>query len=157
MSYDELERLTSKTYPNTLVNKTEDVNYTYDACSFGIGKLCQRTDESGQYQHQYDAYGNLTSTAFTETDGIVYSTTYEYDDGDRINQMTLPSGRVIDYQRDGVRRVQQIDTTLNGLAQNIINNIQYRGDNQRTQDGFLLTNPHRIQAGLAMLMPAVQA
>ncbi|MBV1929022.1 MAG: hypothetical protein KUG81_05865 [Gammaproteobacteria bacterium] len=136
MTYDELERLTTKTYPNTIINKTEDVSYSYDSCTFGLGKLCSRTDESGQYQHQYDAYGNLSSTAFTETDGIVYSTAYIYDDGDRISQMTLPSGRVVDYQRDGVRRVQQIDTTLNGVAQNIVRNVQYRGDNQRTQATF---------------------
>ena len=50
--------------------------------------------------------------------------------------MTLPSSRVINYQRDGVRRVQQIDTSLNGVAQSIISNIQYRGDNQRIQTTF---------------------
>ena len=44
--------------------------------------------------------------------------------------MTLPSGRVVDYSRDGLRRIKAIDTTFNGSAQNIISNIQYRGDNQ---------------------------
>ena len=55
---------------------------------------------------------------------------YEYDDGDHISQMTLPSGRIVDYSRDDVRRITAIDTTLNGNAQNIVSNMQYRGDNQ---------------------------
>ena len=55
---------------------------------------------------------------------------YVYDDGDHITQMTLPSGRVVNYSRDGVRRVEAIDTTLNGVSQNIVSDITYRGDKQ---------------------------
>src|SRR3990172_5650904 len=47
--------------------------------------------------------------------------------------MTLPSGRVVDYTRDAVRRVASIDTEINGNPQTILSNIQYRGDNQMTQ------------------------
>lgn len=136
MSYDALERLKTKTYPNTIAGKTEDVSYTYDSCSFGLGYLCSRSDESGNYQYNYDAYGNLSQSHFAEIDNISYTTSYLYDDGDNISQMTLPSGRTIDYGRDGVRRISQIDTTLNGTNQTIISNIQYRGDNQRIQASF---------------------
>jgi RHS repeat-associated protein len=55
---------------------------------------------------------------------------YVYDDGDNVIETTYPSGRVVTYQRDGVRRVEAIDTTVNGVAQNIVRNIRYRGDNQ---------------------------
>ncbi|MEQ8937797.1 MAG: RHS repeat-associated core domain-containing protein, partial [Gammaproteobacteria bacterium] len=136
MTYDELERVSTKTYPNTLAGKNENVTYTYDTCGFGIGYLCTRVDESGSYAYNYDAFGNLTDQTFTEQGGTVYTQSYVYDDGDNMTQMTLPSGRVIDYQRDGVRRVSAIDTTLNGTAQNIVNTIQYRGDNQVTQRTF---------------------
>ncbi len=54
------------------------------------------------------------------------------DEGDSVIQMTLPSGRVVDTSRDGVRRVEAIDTTLNGLPQSIVGAIRYRGDNQMT-------------------------
>ena len=46
MTYDELERVSTKTYPNTIAGKVEDVTYTYDVCAFGLGFLCARTDES---------------------------------------------------------------------------------------------------------------
>ncbi|SMN02381.1 Rhs-family protein [uncultured Candidatus Thioglobus sp.] len=72
----------------------------------------------------------MSNGSFTETEGIIYTMSYIYDDGNNISQMIMPSGRVVDYSRDGVRRVQGIDTTLNGVAQNITSNIQYRGDNQ---------------------------
>ena len=152
MSYDDLERLTSKTYPNTIAGKTEDVNYSYDTCSFGIGYLCSRIDESGTTNYSFDAYGNLSQTDFSESDNISYTTRYLYDEGNNISQMTLPSGRIIDYSRDGVRRISQIDTTLNGNAQTIVSNIQYRGDNQRTQatfgNGLIDTRNYDLQGRL---------
>ncbi len=136
MTYDELERVGTKTYPNTIIGKNENVTYTYDTCNFGLGFLCTRADESGTYDYNYDAYGNMTDGTFTEIEGTVYTMSYLYDDGDHIIQSTYPSGRVVDYARDGVRRVEAIDTTLNGTAQSIVSNIQYRGDNQITQCTF---------------------
>ncbi len=93
LDYDELERLVSKTYPNTLPGKIENVSYTYDTCSFGLGHLCARVDESGSNSYSYDAFGNLTAMDFTEIAGVTYSMSYVYDDGDHIIQSTYPSGR----------------------------------------------------------------
>jgi hypothetical protein len=41
---------------------------------------------------------------------------------------TRMRGRVFDASRDGVRRVEAIDTTLNGLPQAIVSDIRYRGE-----------------------------
>lgn len=133
MTYDELERVSSKTFPNTIAGKNENVAYTYDTCNFGLGFLCERIDESGTTNYNYDAFGNVVGSSFTEIEGAVYSTNYLYDDGDNVIQTTLPSGRVIDYTRDGVRRISAINTVVNGNAKSIVSNIQYRGDNQMTQ------------------------
>ena len=130
MTYDSLERILTKTYPNTITGKNENVSYTYDTCDFGLGFLCARIDESGSYSYHYDAYGNMSNGSFTEIEGTHYTMSYVYDDGDHITQMTLPSGRVVNYSRDGVRRVEAIDTTLNGVSQNIVSDITYRGDKQ---------------------------
>ncbi len=71
---------------------------------------------------------------FTEAvDGIVYTSEHLYDEGDQLRQMVLPSSRIIDYQRDGVRRIQAIDTSLSGQAQAIVGQVAYRGDSQMTQ------------------------
>ena len=136
MTYDDLERAATKTYPNTFAGKDESVTYIYDNCPFGLGSLCARTDESGRHDYDYDAFGNLTAMDFTETAGVVYTTAYVYDDGDNVVRTTLPSGRVIDVRRDGGRRIEAIDTTVNGLPQPVIAEIAYRGDNQITQCTF---------------------
>jgi RHS repeat-associated protein len=135
MNYDELERLISKAYPNSIAGKTENVIYTYDNCPFGTGRLCRRIDESGTWEYVYDAFGNIVRETKVEL-GITYTTGYEYDDGDNITQMTYPDGRVVNFNRDGVRRINAISTDINSLNTNIVSGIQYRADNQMTQRTF---------------------
>jgi RHS repeat-associated protein len=131
MGYDELERVSGKIYPNTIAAKVEDVQYSYDSCPLGVGRLCGRTDESGGTAFEYDAWGNVLTRTFTDArSAVVYSTQYAYDDGDHIERMHYPSGRVLDIVRDGVRRMAQIDATQNGVPVNVVSNISYRGDNQ---------------------------
>lgn len=133
--YDELERVKSKTFTGLNNGKNENVVYTYDNCLFGLGRLCSRDDESGSYDYDFDAFGNLTRVIHNEL-GVNYITEYTYDDGDNIASTTLPSGRVVNYGRDAVRRMLSVDTTLNGVNQVIVNNAQYRGDNQLTELTF---------------------
>ena len=133
--YDELERPASKTYPNSIVGKTENVTYTYDNCTFGLGKLCRRGDESGTWDYEYDAFGNMTKQTKVEL-GISYVTEYQYDNGNHITQMTYPTGRVVNYNRDGIRRIESINTDVNNVNTNVVSNIQYRADSQMTQCTF---------------------
>ena len=135
LTYDNLERQTSKTYPNSITGKTEDVTYIYDNCTFGIGRLCQRTDESGTWDYEYDAFGNMVTQTRVEL-GVTYITEYQYDNGNHITQMTYPSGRVVNFNRDGVRRVESINTNINNVSTNVVSNMQYRGDNKITQCTF---------------------
>ncbi len=134
-SYDVLERVTAKTFSGLNNGKNEDVIYTYDTCLFGEGRLCSRDDESGAYDYVFDAFGNLSQVVHNEL-GINYTTSYTYDNGDNVASTTLPSGRTINYGRDGVRRVQSIDTVVNGQTQVVVNNAEYRGDNQLTSLTF---------------------
>jgi RHS repeat-associated protein len=135
MSYDGLERLVSKTYPNTIAGKAENVIYTYDNCPFGTGRLCQRIDESGTWEYAYDTFGNVMRETKVEL-GVTYSTGYEYDDDDNITQTTYPAGRVVNFNRDGVRRIKAISTDINSVNSSIVSDIQYRIDNQMTQCTF---------------------
>ena len=68
--------------------------------------------------------------------GISYVTGYQYDDGDQIAQIAYPTGRTVEYSRDGVRRVEAISTDINGVSQDIVSGIEYRGDNKMTKYTF---------------------
>ena len=151
-AYDELERPISKTFPNT-AGTVEDVTYCYDSasncpgivgeqqggmtanCAFSIGRLCGIRDESGVTVYDYDAFGNIIQMAKTEL-GVTYITGYQYDKGNHVIQMRYPSGRLVTLSRDGLRRVQAIDTLINDAPQAVVSAIQYRADNQITQSTF---------------------
>ncbi len=126
--YDELERLTTQTLPNSLSTPEhpldETVQYHYDNCPLGTGRICRRDDQSGSWVYQYDSFGNITQTLHTEL-GIEYRTHYVYDLADRIIEMTLPSGRQIEYPRDEVGRVRQINTELNKEPQGQVPNCEF--------------------------------
>ena len=126
--YDALNRLTAISFPNT----QENVSISYDNCSFGIGRVCSFTDESGATSMQYDAYGNVIVINYTR-DGVNYSQSYSYDIGHRISAITLPSGRVVSYQRDGLQRISGISSVINGQNQIILEQIGYNANHQITQ------------------------
>ena len=52
------------------------------------------------------------------------------------SMLTLPSGRVVSYERDGLQRLQTIRTTVNGQSVTLVDHIQYRADNRMTQCTF---------------------
>jgi len=120
-AYDLLDRPLTKTFPTA----SENVTYTYDNCSAGIGRLCERTDDSGNHTYNYDFFGNVLQMSRTEL-GILYTESYVYDDGDNVIQCTYPTGRTVDFARDGIRRTNGI--TSNGSQ--LINSMAYRGDSQ---------------------------
>lgn len=68
--------------------------------------------------------------------GVTYTTSYTYDAGDNIITATLPSGRTVQYGRDGVRRISNIQSDLNGTTTTLIDNIIYRADNAITNRRF---------------------
>ena len=126
-TYDDLNRITQIAYPDT----TENVTFTYDTCTFGVGRLCSRTDESGTYNFTYDAYGNITQQEYISTT-TSFTTSYTYDVGHQLTQMVLPSARVIDYTRDTLQRINSISATVNSIQISIVSSIAYNADNQVT-------------------------
>jgi RHS repeat-associated protein len=59
-----------------------------------------------------------------------------YQDINNLVGQTLPSGRVIVMERDGVRRLSQIRAEVDGVEQALISSMTYRGDNQMLSSTF---------------------
>ncbi len=127
--YDELERRVEASYPNTHPGKDEQVRYRYDSCPLGLGRLCERHDESGRTAYRYDVWGNVVEREHEEL-GVRYHTRYSWDREDKLSRMELPSGRVVEYSRDGVRRLLGLQARLNGERRPIVSELRYRGDNR---------------------------
>jgi RHS repeat-associated protein len=114
-TYDALDRPLTRTYPSST---TENVTFGYDATAngnYGIGRLTSVTDAAGTASFVYDAYGNRISEKRTIA-GIVYTTGYAYDLAGKLTQITYPSGRIVNYQRDTLGQVSGITTQANSGA-----------------------------------------
>lgn len=128
--YDALNRLTTIDY----ADDTLDVTFTYDhnvegsveLCTNGIGHLCVVVDGSGSTRYAYDGRGNVTSRT-VDIDAVEYTTAFAYDAADRLASITYPSGRLVEYHRDDLGRVERVSMTpsAGGAAQDLVTQIQY--------------------------------
>lgn len=125
-SYDALNRLTSITYP---ASPGENVTYSYDDTNngnYGKGRLTQITDESGQTSFKYDHRNNLIEKT-TTIESTNYTLHYSYDLANNLIQITYPSGRIVNYNRDAAGRIDTVTTQENGAVpvENVITGVTY--------------------------------
>lgn len=118
--YDVLNRITLISYADG-----NTIAYQYDQGTNGIGRLSRITDNSGSIQYSYDAHGRVVSEV-RSIGGQQYTTAYRYDSAGRLAGLTYPSGRSIDYVRDGVGRISQITATQAGVTQPLATQVSYR-------------------------------
>jgi RHS repeat-associated protein len=120
-SYDALDRLTLVNAPGT----ADDISYTYDTCTHGVGRLCGITRDNVALSYAYDAYGNLAGVEQTIGSSSV-DIAYTYDEDNRLESVTYPSGVSILYGYDSAGRIASL--TLNDGAGNttLIDNVRYQ-------------------------------
>lgn len=53
----------------------------------------------------------------------MHVTAYAYDAENRINQITYPSGRTVDYVRNALGQVTQVDTTYGGTTTTLASGV----------------------------------
>jgi len=108
-TYDALNRLTAETYPDS----SQNVAYTYDQGTYGVGRRTGRVDQSGSYTYTYDAFGNLTEEQ-KNVGGVVYTTDYTYDESGVLTGVSYPAGFSVQYTPDADGRVQAVTWNKEG-------------------------------------------
>src|SRR6266849_7419776 len=99
-TYDQLNRLTGKTYPDSTA-----VNYTYDNDS----RLTQVSDPTGTYQFTLDNMGRLTGTTTSYTFLTRnFTTSYAYDKASNRTGFTDPENGSTSYVYDTLNRLQTL-------------------------------------------------
>lgn len=126
-TYDAINRLATVAYPSDSslnVTLTYDDNPTPGACGTSIGRLCRTVDAAGTTDYKYNALGQLIEVK--EVRGaLTFTTAYEYDLAGVLTQITLPSGREIDYTRNGNGQVSGVSADVNGSATALASSITY--------------------------------
>ena len=116
--YDALNRLTDIHFPDS----SQNISYTYDTGTYGIGKLSAVTDPSGSTAFVYNDLGQITQETRT-ADSLTFETVYGYDASTAdLNAVTYPTGTVLTYQRDADGRISGISAD----GQSIVSNITYQ-------------------------------
>ena len=100
-TYDQLNRLTKKTYPDTTT-----VNYTLDDDS----RLTQVTDPTGTYSFTFDNMGRLTGTTtnYSFLTGRSFAASYGYDASSNRTSFTDPESGSTGYVYDTLNRLQTL-------------------------------------------------
>ncbi|MBA2932597.1 RHS repeat protein [Sphingomonas sp. CGMCC 1.13654] len=108
---DILGRVTKKTPQG---HTAEVVTYTWDtgglSGTYGVGRLNAIVDASGTTTFQYDHRGNMLVQQQSVGTSTAAQLAYAYDLGDRVTQVTYPSGRIVQYLRDTKGRVTTVQT-----------------------------------------------
>jgi len=98
----------------------QNITYRWDtggiAGGYGIGRLASVVDPSGTTSFQYDHHGNMTIKWQKIGTTTSANLTYAYDLADRIVTITYPSGRIVNYVRDGRGRVTSVNTKASSGA-----------------------------------------
>jgi RHS repeat-associated protein len=117
--YDALNRATSVAYKKgTTTDQT--IAFTYDAGTYGKGRLTGASDSSHSMSWVYDALGRVTGKGQT-VGTVTKSVGYAYTNADLVT-LTTPSGQTLTYGYNTNHQVVSI--TLNG-ATTILNNATY--------------------------------
>jgi len=120
--YDLLNRLTGINFPDS----AQDITYTYDSGTNGIGRRAGMSDPSGSTTFGYDLRGRLVEKT-SVVNSLIYSVLRSYTPGGRISAVTHPTDRTIDYGRTACGyKVDTVSTTYNGNTIPLANNLSYR-------------------------------
>ncbi|MBW3565003.1 MAG: hypothetical protein KY459_09785, partial [Acidobacteria bacterium] len=96
-AYDVLGRTLSST--TTLGAETEQVGWTWDSGTFGIGRLASMSDELGTVDYTYTRLGQLAREQ-RSIYGSVYTTAYAYDEEGNRTRLNYPSGLIVETGHD---------------------------------------------------------
>jgi RHS repeat-associated protein len=118
-SYDTLNRLTQVSYNvgSTGVASRSTVTYTYgtSSSSNNNGRLSQMTDGLGSESYTYDILGRTTQLSKV-VGSTTYTTSYSFNLGNELTQITYPSGRTVVQNYDAIGRICSITGSATGCS-----------------------------------------
>lgn len=108
----------------------DDVNYNYDTCTLGVGKLCLVVRNNSTLSYRYNGLGDvegidqsmITWQGYNQADD---SLDYIYDKAGRLKAMTYPSGAMVTYSYDAAGNTIAVTLDHNGVQTPLISSMVY--------------------------------
>ena len=141
-TYDDVDRPLTIDYVGTDL----DVAFAYDELSVvlvgfegklpiyeannGLNQLTSFSDSKNSTTFRYDVFGNLTNKTqialnVTPSNHVNLELNYDYDNSNRMQSITYPSGLVVTYHYNNLNQVINISTNINGQNIDIVDNMGY--------------------------------
>lgn len=122
--YDALGRVTSIDAPGA----DADIEYTYDSCSNGVGRICSITRNTTVLSYSYTAFGDISTIgqsveSFSGWQSVNTQLAYEYDAAGRIKTTIYPSGNRIAITYDAAGK--PYSQSLNGGEVDLVSSTSY--------------------------------
>ena len=102
----------------------QTMTWTYDSCSYGVGKLCGVLDSSGTINYSYKPWGQLAQQA-SDIGGATYTVLWNYDNNQRLTELTYPSGVKVTYGYDRSSRVTSVNAIVAGITRSVASAFSY--------------------------------
>jgi RHS repeat-associated protein len=120
--YDALNRLTHI----HVADAAQDIEYSYDEGTNGIGRRTGMSDPSGATSFGYDARGRLVSKT-TTVNGNDYTLNRVFSPGRRLKTVTYPSGHVIDLtsRHADTQKIKDITASFTYYSLKLMSNLSY--------------------------------
>jgi len=121
-SHDLLNRLTGIDFPGD----DEDMSFSYDQGTNGKGHRSGMTDPSGSTTFAYDSRGRLTGKTVT-VDAVQYVLSRSFTRAGRLDSISYPSGRTVDYERYvNSGKIEKVTTTYASATTTLVDALSYK-------------------------------
>jgi len=132
--YDDLSRVIEENYTGAT---GKEIEYDYDSCTNGIGKLCTVTMLSGaDTDYTYDSNGRINQDTKTIASNV-YVTEYTYDRQNNLTLLKYPDNGEVQYTYNAAGSINAVDRKQSGGSFTaVISNIDYSPAGQMTVVSF---------------------
>jgi RHS repeat-associated protein len=125
------------TYQYDALNRVEQISisgdptatiiYSYDDTAngnYGVGRLTNITDSSGENRYRYDQQGNVIQH-LQVVGNQSYAFDYVYNQANQLEQVTYPDGRIVAYSYDTAGRLSAVSTAAGTVTTTLASTIKY--------------------------------
>ena len=132
-TYDALNRVLTEDYTGSAGTEIE---YGYDSCTNGEGRLCAATTTEATTNLAYDAVGNINSES-RAIDGTTYTTTFTRDRLGNLTSIIYPNSREVSYGYSDAGQLESINTRPSGGSwTTIVEDLDYAPTRQVSYKKF---------------------
>jgi YD repeat-containing protein len=120
--YDSLNRQTIEDY---IIGFGNEVEYIYDACVGGVGKLCVVETSNVMTNYEYNNLGQISSENII-IEGVSYKTQYKYDRQGNIISIIYPDKSEVKYIYNTAGQLEKVQQKEDGgIFRDVVTNFDY--------------------------------